>query len=46
VVLQLIVPRRLNETQRDLLSKYAETEDLEFNDEEPSLWNKIKGSFS
>jgi molecular chaperone DnaJ len=46
VVLQLVVPRRLNETQRDLLSKYAETEDLEFNDDEPSLWNKIKGSFS
>ena len=45
-VLQLVVPRKLNEDQRNLLSKYAETEELEINDAEPSLWTRIKDSFS
>jgi molecular chaperone DnaJ len=42
VIVQLVVPKKLSEAQRALLSEYAETEDLDFSEEAPSLWEKIK----
>ena len=41
-VLQVIVPQKLDEAQRELLSQYAETEDIEVNATNPSFWNRIK----
>ncbi|MCH2160775.1 MAG: molecular chaperone DnaJ [Phycisphaerales bacterium] len=46
VILQLVVPKRLNENQRELLSKYAETEQLEFDRKSSTLWSRIRESFS
>ena len=46
VVLQLVVPKRLNENQRELLSKYAETEQLEFDRKSSTLWSRIRESFT
>ena len=46
VILQLVVPKRLNENQRELLSKYAETEQLDFDQKSSSLWSRIRESFS
>ena len=45
VILQLVVPKRLSEEQRTLLSKYAETEDLEFDKKSSTLWSRIRESF-
>jgi molecular chaperone DnaJ len=45
VILQLVVPKRLSEEQRALLSKYAETEDLEFDKKSSTLWSRIRESF-
>ena len=42
VITQLIVPRKLTDQQRTLLSDYAETEDLEVATAKPSLWDKIR----
>ena len=43
VILQLQVPRRLTDEQRDLLQAYAETEDIDLATEEKgSLWEKIR----
>ena len=42
VVVQLIVPRKLNDSQQKLLREYAETEDLDVNETGSSLWEKIK----
>jgi molecular chaperone DnaJ len=42
IVLQIVVPRKLDEKQRELLSAYAETEDIEVNAGNPSFWNRIK----
>jgi len=42
VILQLIVPRKLDEEQRKLLEQYADMEDIPVSDSEPSLWEKIK----
>jgi molecular chaperone DnaJ len=41
-IIQLVVPRKLSESQRKLLSEYAKTEDLEIAAAKPSLWEKIK----
>ena len=45
VILQLVVPKRLSEEQRTLLSKYAETEDLDFDKKYSNLWSRIRESF-
>jgi molecular chaperone DnaJ len=42
VIMQLVVPRKLNESQRELLSEYAKTEKLEVKAQSPSFWAKIK----
>ncbi|MCH2132670.1 MAG: molecular chaperone DnaJ [Phycisphaerales bacterium] len=42
VILQVIVPRKVDERQRELLEQYAETEDIEVKASNPSLWNRIK----
>jgi len=43
VIVQLIVPKRLNDEQRRLLEQYAEMEELDAsNGEKPSFWNKIR----
>ena len=42
VILQLVVPKRLSEEQRNLLSKYAETENLDFDHKSPGLWSRIR----
>lgn len=44
VILQLVVPKRLSEEQRNLLSKYAETENLDFDHKSPGLWSRIRDS--
>ena len=41
-VLQIIVPSKLDDEQRELLERYAETEDIEINATNPSFWNRIK----
>jgi molecular chaperone DnaJ len=42
-ILQLVVPKRLNDEQRRLLEEYAETEDLDVGSSaKPSFWNKLK----
>lgn len=46
VLLQLVVPRKLNEAQRRLLSEYAQIERLDVNKGSPSVWKKIKESLS
>jgi molecular chaperone DnaJ len=43
-IVQLVVPRRLNEEQRRLLADYARTEKLDVKIESPSLWEKIRGA--
>ena len=42
IVTQLVVPQKLNEAQKKLLSEYAQTESLDVGSGGPSLWNKIK----
>lgn len=42
VVAQLIVPRKLNESQRRLLAEYAKTESLEVGTPQESTWEKLK----
>jgi len=42
VIIQLVVPRKLNESQRELLAEYAKSEKLEVKAQSPSLWAKIK----
>jgi len=42
VVTQLVVPRKLTDSQRELLSEYAKTEELEVGSTSESLWGKIK----
>ena len=46
VVAQLVVPRKLTDAQRVLLSEYAKMEDLEVGSTNPSLWGKIKDAMS
>ena len=41
-VLQIIVPSKLDDEQRELLTSYAETENIEINATNPSFWNRIK----
>jgi molecular chaperone DnaJ len=43
VVAQLVVPRKLNESQKKLLAEYARTESVEVgNGQPPSTWQRIK----
>lgn len=42
VIAQLVVPRKLSESQRQLLAEYAKSEQLEVKAQSPSLWEKIK----
>jgi len=42
VIIQLVVPKKLNEKQRNILADYAESEDLDVANEQPSFWNKLK----
>jgi len=43
LVIQLVVPRKLTDKQRQLLKEYAKTEDYDLTSmDRPSLWNKIK----
>ena len=45
VVVQLVVPSRLNDEQRELLGEYAKLEDLDVgNGSGRSFWEKIKGA--
>ena len=41
-IIQLVVPRRLNESQKRLLAEYAKTEDLTVGNPAESAWSKIK----
>ena len=42
VIVQLIVPRKLSESQKKLLQEYAHVESLEVSGDSQSLWDKIK----
>ncbi len=42
VIVQLVVPRKLTEAQKQLLQEYAHSEDLELSGDSSSLWDKIK----
>ena len=42
VVTQLIVPKKLSDSQRRLLADYAETEDLIVDAGSSSWWEKLK----
>ncbi|MDZ4755438.1 MAG: molecular chaperone DnaJ [Phycisphaerae bacterium] len=46
VHMQLVVPKKLNDSQRRLLADYAKTENLEVNKQSPSLWKKMKDTLS
>ena len=42
VFAQLVVPKKLSEAQRQMLTEYAETEHIEVSAERQSFWDKIK----
>src|SRR5262245_61163608 len=42
VVIQLIVPRKLNDAQKRLLAEYAKTEDVNVGSPQESTWEKLK----
>ncbi|MCH7572990.1 MAG: J domain-containing protein, partial [Planctomycetes bacterium] len=44
VIVQLVVPKKLNEKQRAILSQYAESEELDVLKKPPSFWDKFKGA--
>jgi molecular chaperone DnaJ len=44
VLMQLVVPKRLTESQRKLLADYAKTEKLEVNKQAPGLWKRVRDS--
>jgi molecular chaperone DnaJ len=47
VIVQLVVPRSLNDEQRELLEAYAHTEDLDIaGDGKSSFWGKIKDAMT
>ena len=46
VLLQLVVPKKLTAAQRELLSQYARTEELEVHEKDAKgVWNRIKETF-
>ena len=45
VVLKLVVPRKLDDAQRQLLAEYAKTEAAPIDDQAPSMWDRIKDAF-
>ncbi len=42
VIVQLVVPRKLTDAQKQLLQEYAHSEDLDLGGDSSSLWDKIK----
>ncbi len=42
VVSQIVVPRKLNDEQKRLLREYANTENVDVAENDPSIWGKIK----
>ena len=46
MILQLIVPRKLDETQRELLTQFAETESIDVDHKSPGFWSRLKDTFS
>jgi molecular chaperone DnaJ len=47
VIVQLMVPRKLSDEQKKLLTEYAETEDLDIEEgEKGSFWGKIKDAMT
>jgi molecular chaperone DnaJ len=46
VLMQLVVPKKLTDAQRKLLSEYATIEKLDVQKQSPSLWKKMKDSLS
>lgn len=42
IVVQIVVPKKLNEDQKQLLKSYAEIEQLDIDGSGSSLWNRIK----
>lgn len=46
VITQLVVPRKLNEKQRELLADYARTEKLDVKAQNPTFWEKIREVWS
>jgi molecular chaperone DnaJ len=44
VIVQLVVPKRLNDQQKTMLRDYARTEELEVSEHAPSFWSKLKGA--
>ncbi len=45
-ILQLIVPRNLDEKQRKLLEEYADLEEIPVSNSEPTFWSKLKGKMT
>ena len=45
-ILQLVVPRKLDETQRELLTQFAETEEIDVDHATAGFWSRIKNHFS
>jgi molecular chaperone DnaJ len=41
-IVQLVVPRKLTESQKSLLAEYAHTEDIEVGNVQESAWDKIR----
>jgi DnaJ-class molecular chaperone len=44
VIVQLVVPKRLNDQQKTMLRDYARTEELEVSEHAPSFWSKTQGA--
>jgi molecular chaperone DnaJ len=42
VIIQLVVPNKLSEKQRNILADYAESEEIDVSNEHPSFWHKLK----
>ncbi len=44
VIVQLVVPNKLTEQQRQLLEMYAQTEGVDFASGQPRWWEKLRGA--
>jgi molecular chaperone DnaJ len=44
IIVRLRVPKKLSESQRELLEEYAKTEDIPVHEAETSFWDKLKGA--
>lgn len=45
-ILQLVVPKKLDDTQRELLTQFADTEEIDVDHASPGFWSRIKNHFS